>query len=114
MAFGRPPVCVLRIGDFLNTKILIQSLSITYENGNGIQWDLNPEGAGVQPMFANINLGIILIGGQSLDAPISRLNNAVTFNYYANTGIYDNRADFGKYTTGQDIDYERLYTPQKN
>ena len=98
LAFGRPPVCVLRIGDFINTKILIQSMNITYENSGGIQWDLNPEGVGVQPMFANISLGIILIGGQSIDAPIQRLNNAVSFNYYANTSLYDDRSDFSTYT----------------
>lgn len=110
MAFGRPPVCVLRIGDFWNTKMLIESMSITYENGNGVQWDLNPEGIGVQPMFANVNLGIILIGGQSLDAPISRLNNAVSFNYYANSKMYDSRADFARYTnTG--VTHDEFYIP---
>ena len=25
--------------------------------------------------------------------PISRLQNAISFNYYANTGVYDNRAE---------------------
>ena len=111
MSFGRPPVCVLRIGDFINTKILIQSLSITYENNGGIQWDLNPEGAGVQPMFANITLGIILIGGQSINTPIERLNNAVSFNYYANTKLYDERADFGLYKEEQ-IKHDKFYIPE--
>lgn len=96
MAFGRPPFCVLRIGDFINTKILIRSLNIVYQNGNGMQWDMNPEGVGVQPMFAKVTMQIEIIGGQSLDAPISRLNNAVSFNYYANTGVYDDRADHKK------------------
>ena len=90
--------------------MLIESMSITYENGNGVQWDLNPEGIGVQPMFANVNLGIILIGGQSLDAPISRLNNAVSFNYYANSKMYDSRADFARYTdTG--VTHDEFYIP---
>ena len=96
---------------FVNTKILIQSLSITYENNGGIQWDLNPEGAGVQPMFANITLGIILIGGQSINTPIERLNNAVSFNYYANTKLYDERADFGLYKEEQ-IKHDKFYTPE--
>ena len=112
MAFGRPPFCVLRIGDFINTKILIRSLNIVYQNGNGMQWDMNPEGIGVQPMFAKVTLQIEIIGGQSLDAPVSRLNNAVSFNYYANTGVYDKRADRGIYNdTG--ITYSNLYEPQR-
>ena len=111
MAFGRPPFCVLRIGDFINTKILIRSLNIVYQNGNGMQWDMNPEGIGVQPMFAKVTMQIEIIGGQSLDAPISRLNNAVSFNYYANTGVYDNKADKAIYNeTG--ITYSDLYEPQ--
>lgn len=112
MAFGRPPFCVLRIGDFINTKILIRSLNIVYQNGNGMQWDMNPEGIGVQPMFAKVTLQIEIIGGQSLDAPVSRLNNAVSFNYYANTGVYDKKADRGIYNdTG--ITYSNLYEPQR-
>lgn len=110
-AFGRPPFCVLRIGDFINTKILIRSVNIVYQNGNGMQWDMNPEGIGVQPMFAKVTLQIEIIGGQSLDAPVSRLNNAVSFNYYANTGVYDNRADRAIYDGGE-IKYSELYEPQ--
>ena len=112
MAFGRPPFCVLRIGDFINTKILIRSVNIVYQNGNGMQWDMNPEGIGVQPMFAKVTMQIEIIGGQSLDAPVSRLNNAVSFNYYANTGVYDNRADRAIYT-GTGITHSNLYEPQK-
>ena len=92
LSFGRMPVCVLRIGDFLNTRILINSLSINY-GSDGMQWDLNPEGAGVQPMYAKISMAITIIGGQSLTGPINRLQNAVSFDYYANTGVYDDRAD---------------------
>lgn len=93
LAFGRMPVCVLRIGDFINTKIIINSMSITYGANGNPQWDLNPEGIGVQPMYAKVQLGIVIIGGQSLEGPINRLQNAVSFNYYANTGVYDNRSD---------------------
>lgn len=93
LAFGRMPVCVLRIGDFINTKILINSMSINYGASGNPQWDLNPEGIGVQPMYAKVQLGITILGGQSLDGPINRLQNAVSFNYYANTGVYDDRAD---------------------
>lgn len=93
LAFGRMPVCVLRIGDFIYSRIIITSMNINYGDN---QWDLNPEGAGVQPMMAKVSLGITILGGQSLEGPISKLQNAVTFNYYANAGVYDNRADRAK------------------
>jgi hypothetical protein len=93
LAFGRPPVCILRIGDFIQSRIYIESLSIDYRSGNGIQWDLNPEGIGVQPMIATVNISFIYMGGQDLSGPISRLQNAVSFNHYANTSVYDDRAD---------------------
>ena len=88
--FGRQPICVLRIGDFFYTKIIIESLNIDY---NDTTWDMNPEGFGMQPMIANITLNIKIMGGQSLKGPIDALQNAVSFNYYANstfskTGIY--------------------------
>jgi outer membrane protein OmpA-like peptidoglycan-associated protein len=88
MAFGRPPICVLRIGDFYHTKIVIDSLSISYEP---LLWDLNPEGIGVQPQLATIDLNFKFIGGSSLDGPIRQLQNAVSFNYYANTSVYEPR-----------------------
>lgn len=97
LAFGRMPVCVLRIGDFINTRIIINNVQINYDNNGGMTWDLNPEGIGVQPMYAKISLGITLLGGQSLEGPINRLQNAITFDYYANTGVYDDRADRVKY-----------------
>lgn len=90
LAFGRPPVCVLRIGDFYYTKIIITSLNIDYDP---LLWDLNQEGIGVMPMIANISLQFHFIGGSDLAGPISRLQNAISFNYYANTGVYDNRAE---------------------
>lgn len=95
LSFGRPPYCVLRIGDFFHTKICITSLSIDYDNGGGLQWDLNPEGVGVQPMFANVNINFNFIGGQDIAGPVERLQNAVSYNYYANASIYDSKADFG-------------------
>lgn len=94
LAFGRPPICVLRLGDFYYTKIVINSISIQYETP---QWDLNPEGIGVMPMFAKVSLNFVFLGGSDLAGPISRLQNAVSFNYYANTGVYDNRAEMVQY-----------------
>lgn len=93
LSFGRAPFCVLRIGDFFNTKICIQSINIDYDN-NGIQWDLNPEGVGLQPMLANVNITFTFLGGSDISGPIARLQNAVSFNYYANTSIYDRRSDY--------------------
>lgn len=90
LAFGRPPVCILRIGDFFYTKIIINSLNISYEP---LVWDLNPEGIGVQPMIANITLGIVILGGSSMSGPINRLQNALSYNFYANTEMYDIRSD---------------------
>jgi hypothetical protein len=42
LAFGRAPVCILRI-DFIILKLLL-IIGITYEP---LVWDLNPEGIGV-------------------------------------------------------------------
>ena len=86
-SFGAPPVLVLRIGDFYHTKIIPGTLGITYEG-----LDLNPEGIGVQPMLAKITLGFKVIGGMGLKEPVQELQNALSFNYYANTEIYDERA----------------------
>lgn len=91
LVFGRPPVCILRIGDFYNTKILIDSLGIKYDNDT---WDLNPDGIGVQPMIATITLGIKFIGGSSLTGPINKLQNAVSFNFFANTEVYEQRSNY--------------------
>lgn len=88
-SFGAPPICILRIGDFYHTKIAINQLSITYEP---LVFDLNPEGIGVQPMIADVNLSFYFIGGQGLKEPVNRLQNALSFNYFANTEIYDDRA----------------------
>jgi len=117
MAFGRPPICVLRIGDFYNTKVLFDSLTITYEP---LVWDLNPEGIGVQPMIANITMGFKFIGGSDLSGPIARLQNAITFNFFANTGVYDDRNDRKKEKTESDKttntiiadQYEAMYNPK--
>ena len=94
LAFGRPPVCVLRLGDFYYTKIVITSLNIQYENA---QWDMNPEGIGMMPMFAKVTISFNFLGGSDLAGPIARLQNAVSFNYYANTSVYDNRAEMVEY-----------------
>lgn len=90
LAFGKPPVCVLRIGDFYHTKIIIDSISFDYSTQ---QWDLNPEGVGVQPMLVDVNMNFKFIGGSSISGPIRELQNAVSFNFFANTGLYDSGRD---------------------
>lgn len=92
LAFGTPPICVLRVGDFYCTKIVIDNINIDYE-----LWDLNPEGIGVQPMIADIQISFTFLGGQDLSNPIPRLQNALSFNYYKNTSVYDNRAEMAIY-----------------
>ena len=90
LSFGRSPICVLRIGDFYYTKIVITSMSIDYDP---LVWDLNHEGIGVMPMIANVSLSFHFIGGSNLTGPIARLQNALSFNYYANSEVYDDRAE---------------------
>jgi hypothetical protein len=90
LAFGPQPVCILRIGDFYNTKIMIDNVSFDFEP---LVWDLNPEGVGVQPMIANVSMSFKYIGGSSLVSPINKLQNALSFNYFANNQVFDPRAD---------------------
>ena len=91
-SFGPPPVCVLRIGDFYHSKIVIRDVNISFDDGGQILWDLNPEGIGVQPMIASVTLSINFIGGQGLSKPVERLQNALSSNFYANTEMYDERS----------------------
>lgn len=90
LAFGRAPYCVLRLGDFYNQLIVINNLSISYDP---LVWDLNIEGVGVQPLIANVQLSFSFVGGGDMTGPVRRLQNAMSFNYYANARLYDNRAD---------------------
>lgn len=108
-SFGAPPVLILRVGDFYNTKIIPDNLSITYEG-----LDLNPEGIGVQPMIANITFSFKFVGGSGIKDAVDRLQNALSFNYYANTEVYDDRAEATGYDkTTQDLDtlFASIYNP---
>lgn len=87
-AFGAPPVLILRIGDFYHSKIIPENLTIKYE-----ELDLNSDGIGVQPMIAEITLSFKFVGGHGLKNAIDKLQNSLTFNYYANTEVYDDRSD---------------------
>ena len=90
LAFGRPPFCILRLGDFYYQKIVIRNINITYDP---LVLDLNSEGIGVVPLIANVTISFNFIGGGDLSGPVRRLQNAMSFNYYANGRLYDNRAD---------------------
>lgn len=110
LAFGRPPVCILRLGDFYYTKIIINHIGINYDP---LTWDLNQEGIGVMPMMAKVDISFNFIGGSDMTGPIARLQNAVSFNYYANASVYDNRAEEvtygenGKVATFKAFEYGR-------
>jgi hypothetical protein len=88
-SFGPPPICVLRIGDFYHSRIIVRDVNITYDDS---PWDMNPEGIGMQPMIASVTMSISFIGGQGLEEPVARLQNALSSNFYANTEIYDERS----------------------
>jgi hypothetical protein len=75
-------------------------------------WDLNPDGIGAQFMMAKVQMNIDIIGGSDLSAPIKRLQNAVSFNYYANTSIYDNRSDISVYDDNDGIRDVRSWSPE--
>ena len=87
--FGPPPICVLRIGDFYHSKIVIGNVQINYDDA---PLDMNPEGIGIQPMIANVTMQVNFIGGQGLKEPIAKLQNALSFNFYGNTEVYDHRS----------------------
>lgn len=108
-AFGTPPVLVLRVGDFYNTKIIPESLQIQYEN-----LDLNPEGIGVQPMIANVTLSFKFVGGSGIKDAVDKIQNALTFNFYANTEVYDDRAEATdtESLANLDAEFESLYGQQ--
>ena len=108
LAFGRAPFCVLRLGDFLNTKIVVKSVNITYPDN---LWDLNHDGIGAQFMMAKVSMNVEIIGGSDISAPIKRLQNAVSFNYYANTSIYDNRSDIAQYNGDGTISSVKTWNP---
>jgi hypothetical protein len=99
--FGPPPVCVLRVGDFYNSKVIIKDLNIQFEQN---VWDLNPEGIGIQPMIADVTMQISFLGGHGLEKPVERLQNALSSNFFANTEMYDERSTNTSKIDGKSID----------
>ncbi|MEY4573545.1 MAG: hypothetical protein RLZ10_2835, partial [Bacteroidota bacterium] len=106
-AFGAPPICILRVGDFYHSKVLFDNISFKYVDS---LLDINPEGIGVQPMIAEVTIGLKFIGGHGLAEPVNRLNNALSFNFYANTEIYDERATETDEYIKADLESEILNT----
>jgi hypothetical protein len=104
-SFGAPPILVLRVGDFYHSKIVPNSLQFAYEEA---KYDLNPEGIGVQPMIVKVTLSFDFIGGHGLKQPVEELQNALSFNFYANTEIYDERA-----TATEDVSARDKYVVEK-
>jgi hypothetical protein len=83
--------------------------NVSFEfNDDGVHWDLNPDGIGVQPTIVDVSISFKFIGGSSLNGPISKLQNAVSFNFFANTEMYDDRSDRitkdGKFQEGKWLD----------
>lgn len=109
-SFGPPPVCVLRIGDFYHSKVIIRDVNISYDDN---VWDLNPEGIGVQPMIATVQLSLNFIGGQGLSKPVERLQNALSSNFFGNTEMYDERS-IPTNKTFNGIDAEEFTTEMLN
>jgi hypothetical protein len=87
LVFGKQPVCILRIGDYVHTKVIINDISFQYES----TWDLNPEGIGVQPMFVNVSLSMNVIGSQDITGPLNELKTALSYNLTANNSIYNKK-----------------------
>jgi hypothetical protein len=104
-AFGAPPILVLRVGDFYHSKIVPNSISFKYGDA---QYDLNPEGIGIQPMIVDVSMSFDFIGGHGLKGPVEELQNALSFNFYANTEIYDERA-----TATEDVSARDKYVVEK-
>jgi hypothetical protein len=85
--FGRPPVIVFKLGDMYNTKAMITSLNLSFEND--LPWDLNPEGFGVQKMGCKVTMNMNLIGGSTVDGPKSHILNGESRRFYANSSYED-------------------------
>jgi len=104
-SFGAPPILVIRVGDFYHSKVVPTSMGFKYD---APFFDINPEGIGVQPMIVTVTMGFNFIGGHGLKGPVDELQNALSFNYYANTEIYDERA-----TATEDVSERDKYVVEK-
>ena len=62
-------------------------------------------------MYAHISMTLTILGGQTLDGPSDRLQNANTFNFYANTGVYDDRSDRISVDSNGNLTYTNIFLP---
>ena len=62
-------------------------------------------------MFAKVSINFTFLGGSDLAGPIARLQNAVSFNYYANASVYDNRAEMVEYENGKPVKFKGFTYP---
>jgi hypothetical protein len=53
-------------------------------------------------MIATVSMNFNIIGGMGLAGPVEQLQNALSFNYYANTEIYDERSVWTEDTSALD------------
>ena len=84
--FGRMPVSILRLGDQLYHKILIDSIEFDFAEA---AWDMNAQdGAGMTYMSCDVNMSFIILGGSSLQTPISTIQNAPAQNFYPTSTYY--------------------------
>ena len=44
------------------------------------------------PMMAQVDISFNFIGGSDLSGAVDILQNAVSFNYYANTSVYESKS----------------------
>ena len=80
-------------------------MSFSYDDA---KYDLNPEGIGIQPMIVKVSMSFDFIGGHGLKEPVEELQNALSFNFYANTEIYDERS-----TATEDVSERDKYVVEK-
>ena len=57
-------------------------------------------------MIANVTLSFKFVGGSGIKDAVDKIQNALSFNYYANTEIYDDRADTTDTESLSQIDYD--------
>ncbi len=86
--FGKMPIIVLRIGDFIHTKAVVNSVNFDM---NESTWDMNTEGMGMQPMFCKVTMDINVIGGMAMEFPVNRLQTATDHNLIANSTYYHDK-----------------------
>ena len=69
-SFTKPPVCHIRLGDWFNHDIIINSVSYDYSDA---PWTTNLDAGRVQPMWANVTINFNIVGpaGDSGGVPLT-------------------------------------------